>query len=163
MLDDDSTTTTTTPPTPSASRPTDSTSASLTSSNASSTSSSSSLAHSSNTPANTAAPTLWSAIRSHGYQPHPNQPTKSFDNPSNSSIHSLLENIQKSLTEIDCFPPHFPNDHNNNNDNATNLTNFLAGTLAFYYTAMTSTYIQWKLLKISTGTRPAAIPAVLGA
>ncbi|KAL7473691.1 hypothetical protein ACHAXS_014165 [Conticribra weissflogii] len=155
---------TTPTPTRSASRSTCSASLSLTSSTTTP-SMPSSLTHfpTSTTATSSATFIPRSDIRGHGYQPTTNQPKKSsHGSPFNSSFHSHLEQIQQYLkNNIDHFPPNLPN--NRNNSNASNLTNLLAGTLAFYYTAMASTYIQWKILKISTGTRPTAIPAVLGA
>ncbi|KAL9190718.1 hypothetical protein ACHAXT_000424 [Thalassiosira profunda] len=46
-------------------------------------------------------------------------------------------------------------------DNA--LPTFLAGTLAFYATAFSSQLVQHRLLRVSTGTRPAIIPTAVGA
>jgi len=42
------------------------------------------------------------------------------------------------------------------------LPSVLSGTLAFYATSFSSQYIQYKLLKMSTGTRPAIIPISVG-
>lgn len=42
------------------------------------------------------------------------------------------------------------------------LPSAISGTLAFYATSLSSQYIQYKLLKISTGTRPSIIPITVG-
>jgi hypothetical protein len=41
-------------------------------------------------------------------------------------------------------------------------TSFITGTAAFYTTAYVSQYMQYKLLKVSTGTRPSIIPSTIG-
>ena len=57
---------------------------------------------------------------------------------------------------------------NDNDGNAptssisTTATRFLAGTMAFYTTAFSLQYVQYKLLKISTGTKPGIIPVGCG-
>ncbi|KAL7531423.1 hypothetical protein ACHAWF_003763 [Thalassiosira exigua] len=43
------------------------------------------------------------------------------------------------------------------------LPSLASGTLAFYAAAFSSQLVQHKLLKMSTGTRPAALPALVGA
>jgi hypothetical protein len=45
---------------------------------------------------------------------------------------------------------------------AAAATSFITGTAAFYTTAYVSQYMQYKLLKVSTGTRPAIIPSTIG-
>eukprot|EP00985_Skeletonema_marinoi_P012809 scaffold6265_cov120-Skeletonema_marinoi.AAC.1 len=42
------------------------------------------------------------------------------------------------------------------------LPSVISGTLAFYATSFSSQYIQYKLLKLSTGTRPMIIPISVG-
>ena len=42
------------------------------------------------------------------------------------------------------------------------LPSVISGTLAFYATSFSSQYIQYKLLKLSTGTRPIIIPISVG-
>ena len=57
---------------------------------------------------------------------------------------------------------------NDNDGNAptssisTTATRFFAGTMAFYTTAFSLQYVQYKLLKISTGTKPGIIPVGCG-
>lgn len=53
-------------------------------------------------------------------------------------------------------------DTNNDNSSTDIAARFLAGTLAFYTTAFSLQYVQYKLLKISTGTQPSIIPVGFG-
>jgi hypothetical protein len=57
-------------------------------------------------------------------------------------------------------------DDNDGNAPISSISNtanrFLAGTMAFYTTAFSLQYVQYKLLKISTGTKPGIIPLGCG-
>jgi hypothetical protein len=61
------------------------------------------------------------------------------------------------------------NKNNGDGDGVTTMTaaaaaatSFTTGTAAFYTTSFVSQYIQYKLLKVSTGTRPSIIPSTIG-
>lgn len=82
-------------------------------------------------------------------------------NPIN-SIQSTIDEIYAQITDKlslanakQLLPPHPPPYH-------TLLPSFISGTLAFYATSFSSQYVQYKLLKMSTGTRPTIIPMTVG-
>lgn len=57
--------------------------------------------------------------------------------------------------------------HNNGDEDVTTMTaaaatSFITGTAAFYTTAFVSQLMQYKLLRLSTGTRPAILPSSIG-
>ena len=67
-----------------------------------------------------------------------------------SSIRSTFTNLKHQL-QTNIMPP-----------NNQSIATFLSGTIAFYTTALSTQYIQYKVLKVSTGTRPTIIPTTLG-
>jgi len=67
-----------------------------------------------------------------------------------SSIQSTFTNLKHQLQTNSILP------------NNQSIATFLSGTIAFYTTALSTQYIQYKVLKVSTGTRPAIIPTTLG-
>ena len=71
-------------------------------------------------------------------------------NPIISSIQSTFTNLKYQL-QTNIMPP-----------NNQSIATFLSGTIAFYTTALSTQYIQYKVLKVSTGTRPTIIPTTLG-
>ena len=86
-------------------------------------------------------------IGRHGAQPHIVQRQ---NNPMLESIHSTFDNIRNRLKGNGIEP----------GENALPL--LISGTLAFYTTAFSSQLIQYKILKMSTGTRPAILPTAVG-
>eukprot|EP00581_Thalassiosira_minuscula_P009886 CAMPEP_0183708344 /NCGR_PEP_ID=MMETSP0737-20130205/4689_1 /TAXON_ID=385413 /ORGANISM="Thalassiosira miniscula, Strain CCMP1093" /LENGTH=436 /DNA_ID=CAMNT_0025936209 /DNA_START=82 /DNA_END=1392 /DNA_ORIENTATION=+ len=89
-----------------------------------------------------------------------NHPQQTFNNNGIvESIQSTFNNIRNHLKSNGILP------NNNDNDNTHHhllLPTFLSGTFAFYATSFSSQAIQHKLLKISTGTRPALLPISVG-
>ena len=71
-------------------------------------------------------------------------------NPITSSIQSTFTNLKHQLQTNSILP------------NNQSIATFLSGTIAFYTTALSTQYIQYKVLKVSTGTRPTIIPTTLG-
>ena len=97
--------------------------------------------------------------RQHGSRPHEhgthiynNIHQQQSNNSIVSSIQTKLSNIKQQLQTNDILP----------NNHSKTIATFLSGTIAFYTTSFTSQYIQYKLLKLSTGTRPAIIPISVG-
>ena len=88
----------------------------------------------------------------HSYKPHHNHNSQQQQNPILSSIQSTFTNLKHQLQTRD----------NSILPNNQSIATFLSGTIAFYTTALSTQYIQFKVLKISTGTRPAIIPTTLG-
>ena len=85
------------------------------------------------------------------YTHHPNH-SQQRDNPIITSIQSTFTNIKQHLQSNDILP----------SDTNQSIATFLSGTMAFYTTALSSQYIQYKILKISTGTRPTIVPITVG-
>ena len=71
-------------------------------------------------------------------------------NPIISSIQSTFTNLKHQLQTNSILP------------NNQSIATFLSGTIAFYTTALSTQCIQYKVLKVSTGTRPTIIPTTLG-
>ena len=107
------------------------------------------------------------------------QPQRRHDLPPRRNLHPHSHNIHYSNSPSDDIPQQFhntrdnilkqlcPDDINVDDDvnasrSSTISSRFLAGTLAFYTTAFSLQYVQYKLLKISTGTRPGIIPIGCG-
>lgn len=88
----------------------------------------------------------------HGTHIHSNIYQQQSNNSIVSSIQTKLSNIKQQLQTNDILP----------NNHSKTIATFLSGTIAFYTTSFTSQYIQYKLLKLSTGTRPAIIPISVG-
>ena len=88
----------------------------------------------------------------HGTHTHINIHQQQSNNSIVASIQSKLSNIKHQLQTNDILP----------NNHSKTIATFLSGTIAFYTTSFTSQYIQYKLLKLSTGTRPAIIPVSVG-
>jgi len=88
----------------------------------------------------------------HTYNPqyHHYHNSQQQQNPIISSIQSTFTNLKHQL-QTNIMPP-----------NNQSIATFLSGTIAFYTTALSTQYIQYKVLKVSTGTRPAIIPTTLG-
>lgn len=82
------------------------------------------------------------------FQNHPQQ----RDNSIRTSIQSTFTNMKQYIQTNDILP----------SDTNQSIATFLSGTMAFYTTALSSQYIQYKILKISTGTRPTIIPVTVG-
>lgn len=75
-------------------------------------------------------------------------------------FHNTRDNILKQLCPDDT---NGDEDGNASTSTSSNITSrFLAGTFAFYTTAFSLQYLQYKLLKISTGTRPGIVPVGCG-
>ncbi|KAL7502831.1 hypothetical protein ACHAWX_000537 [Stephanocyclus meneghinianus] len=70
--------------------------------------------------------------------------------------------LNQSLKKI--LPDHgLTNASNDRRNGINNITaKFLSGTLAFYTTSYFSQLLQYKVFKMSTGTRPAALPIMMG-
>ena len=88
----------------------------------------------------------------HGTHIHKNMHQQQNNNSIVSSIQTKLSNIKQQLQANDILP----------NNHSKTIATFLSGTIAFYTTSFTSQYIQYNLLKLSTGTRPAIIPVSVG-
>ena len=95
----------------------------------------------------TTRPSRWSILGRHGHFDY-QRPNAMIE-----SLQSALQTLRRALdrNDDDLFR------------NEKMLPKFLAGTLAFYTTAFSSTYAQYKFLKLSTGTRPGIIPMGVGA
>lgn len=109
------------------------------------------------------------------------QPQRPHDLPQRRNLHPHSHNIHSSNSPSDDIQQQFhntrdnilkqlcPDDTNGDEDGnaststSSNITSrFLAGTFAFYTTAFSLQYLQYKLLKISTGTRPGIVPVGCG-
>ena len=86
----------------------------------------------------------------HTYKPQHYYNSQQQQNPIISSIQSTFTNLKHQLQTNSILP------------NNQSIATFLSGTIAFYTTALSTQYIQYKVLKVSTGTRPAIIPTTLG-
>jgi len=88
----------------------------------------------------------------HTYNPqyHHYHNSQQQQNPIISSIQSTFTNLKHQL-QTNIMPP-----------NNQSIATFLSGTIALYTTALSTQYIQYKVLKVSTGTRPAIIPTTIG-
>ena len=87
----------------------------------------------------------------HTYNPqyHHRHTSQQQQNQIISSIQSTFTNLKHQL-QTNILP------------NNQSIATFLSGTIAFYTTALSTQYIQYKVLKVSTGTRPTIIPTTLG-
>ena len=93
------------------------------------------------------------------------RPHRQRRNHNTNPLHSIQSTLDEICTQItdklslanakQLLPPHPPPYH-------TLLPSFISGTLAFYATSFSSQYLQYKLLKMSTGTRPTIIPMTVG-
>jgi hypothetical protein len=92
-----------------------------------------------------------STTNSSTFPTHSSHDTKFINSSSNPTNVSQTITIKQSIQKL--LPP---------NELKNHVAKFVTGTFAFYTTAFLSQCIQYKL-KISTGTRPAIIPLMIGA
>jgi len=84
---------------------------------------------------------------------------KNNQNDGESNILPLNQSLQKILPDLGL--------NNDSNDHRNGINNniaakFLTGTLAFYTTSFFSQLLQYKVFKMSTGTRPSVLPIMMG-
>lgn len=99
----------------------------------------------------------WAQIGRHGGSSLPQSSHPSYGNINHqySQNENIIKSIQHSVRQL------LKTNKYTNNPNL--IPSFLSGTLAFYATAFTSQCIQYKILKMSTGTKPHLLPVMVGA